>query len=103
MRRRSTVGWSVQQVLLDCFGGVLSVLQLLLEASVLQEVSLVTGDPIKPLLGLVSIGYDVVLILQHYYWYPEAKAGQMGDSEIMNSDDEGSHSRTRGFMGFPRP
>ena len=95
MRRRSTVGWSVQQVLLDCFGGVLSTLQLLLEAVVLQDVSMVTGDPIKLLLALVSIAYDAVLIAQHFWLYPAARTGGLASVgvELKDTDDEEGGAR----------
>ena len=64
-RRRSTEGWDVRQVVLDALGGVLSLLQLGLEAVVLGDITLITGSPIKLLLALVSVLYDAVLIWQH--------------------------------------
>ena len=42
--RKSTIGFSIGQVLLDFTGGVLSLLQLVLEASVLNDLSLITGE-----------------------------------------------------------
>ena len=94
MRRRSTVGWSVQQVLLDCFGGITSIFQLLLEAIVLHDFSLVFGDPIKFLLGLVSIAYDVVLLVQHYYLYAVCRqSGQQPSVDKDTEDDESDQSR----------
>lgn len=89
MRRRSTVGWSVQQVLLDCFGGVLSMFQLLLEATVLQDLSLVTGDLAKVLLALVSIGYDAILAWQHFILYPDPKPGsQLSRNDVKHTEDD---------------
>jgi hypothetical protein len=31
----------------------------------------ITGDPVKFGLGLVSIGYDTIFLLQHFVWYPQ--------------------------------
>jgi hypothetical protein len=63
--RRSTKGWSLDNVLLDLGGGVLSIGQLLLSCLTLDEWSLITGNPIKLGLGLTSIGFDCVFVLQH--------------------------------------
>ena len=30
----------------------------------------ITGDPVKFGLGLVSMVYDAIFMLQHYVWYP---------------------------------
>ena len=38
-----------------------------------QDMSIVTGDPVKFGLALVSIGYCVVLLVQHYVLYRERK------------------------------
>ena len=64
-QRGSTQGWDVRQVQLDLLGGLLSLLQLGLEAALLRDPGLVTGNPIKLLLALISLAYDCVLIGQH--------------------------------------
>lgn len=38
-----------------------------------QDINIVTGDPVKFGLALVSIAYCVVLLVQHYVLYPERK------------------------------
>ncbi|WIA22368.1 hypothetical protein OEZ85_004677 [Tetradesmus obliquus] len=63
--RRSTAGWSLDNVLLDLGGGILSIGQLLLSCLTLDEWSLITGNPVKLGLGLTSIGFDCVFLLQH--------------------------------------
>uniref|UniRef100_A0A383VDK0 Cystinosin n=1 Tax=Tetradesmus obliquus TaxID=3088 RepID=A0A383VDK0_TETOB len=63
--RRSTAGWSLDNVLLDLGGGILSIGQLLLSCLTLEEWSLITGNPVKLGLGLTSIGFDCVFVLQH--------------------------------------
>lgn len=37
------------------------------------------GNPIKFGLGLVSIGFDVVFILQHYVWFRPEKLSEQQD------------------------
>ena len=69
-RRRSTVGWSIGNVLLDFSGGFLSVAQLLLDGYTLGWGGLV-GDPIKFGLGFVSVFFDVVYMVQHYCLYTD--------------------------------
>ena len=39
----------------------------------MQDISIVTGDPVKFGLGLVSIIYCVVLLIQHYGLYRDRK------------------------------
>lgn len=67
--RQSTEGWSIDNVLLDLGGGLLSTGQLLVTCQVLHDYSPVLGNPIKFGLGLISFGFDIIFILQHYVWY----------------------------------
>lgn len=82
-RRRSTVGWSIENVLLDITGGTLSVLQQVGDAASVGDWSIVSGDPVKFGLGFVSIVFDVVFIVQHFVLYRAArdKAGEGGGDE----------------------
>ncbi|KAI9319305.1 PQ loop repeat-domain-containing protein [Dichotomocladium elegans] len=68
-KRKSTVGWSIHNILLDFTGGVLSVAQLLLDASLSGDWSGVSGDPVKFGLGFVSIAFDLLFMTQHYILY----------------------------------
>ena len=43
----------------------------------MRDFSLITGDPVKAGLGLVSLFYDVVLLAQHYVLYPAAHSAGM--------------------------
>ncbi|KAI9358415.1 PQ loop repeat-domain-containing protein [Pilaira anomala] len=67
--RKSTVGWSIHNILLDCTGGVLSNAQLLLDAYLSGDWSGVSGNPVKLGLGLQSIAFDLIFIIQHYVLY----------------------------------
>jgi len=79
-KRKSTSGWSIWQILLDLTGGVLSIVQLLIDSSLQADWSGVTGNPVKLGLGNVSIFFDVIFITQHYILYPRTKAAK-ADSE----------------------
>ncbi len=72
-QRKSTVGWSIDQILLDFAGGILSIAQLVLDSSLQQDWSGIMGNPIKLGLGNVSIAFDLVFFLQHFVLYREAR------------------------------
>ncbi|MCJ1468865.1 hypothetical protein MMC07_007495 [Pseudocyphellaria aurata] len=59
-RRQSTVGWSIDQILMDFFGGVLSVLQLVIDASLQPDWTGLTHNPVKLWLGGLSVFFDIV-------------------------------------------
>lgn len=63
-QRKSTVGWSIWQILLDLQGGVLSDAQLLLDGRGNME-----GNWAKLCLGSVSILFDTIFLTQHYILY----------------------------------
>nr|XP_028564449.1 cystinosin [Podarcis muralis]XP_028564450.1 cystinosin [Podarcis muralis] len=68
-RRKSTEGWSIGNVLLDFTGGTFSLLQMFLQSYNNDEWQLLFGDPTKFGLGLFSIIFDIVFIVQHYCLY----------------------------------
>jgi cystinosin len=73
-QRKSTVGWNVWNVLLDCTGGILSLIQLVIDALDMNDFSAITGNWVKFGLSLVSILFDIVFIVQHYILYPHHNA-----------------------------
>ncbi|KAH7726961.1 Protein CTNS-1 a [Aphelenchoides avenae] len=78
-RRKSTVGWSIGNVLLDFTGGLMDIIQMVLQASNTDDWSAFIGNKVKFGLGLVSIIFDVVFVIQHYVLYRNSHA------------DDGSH------------
>ncbi|KAI8371008.1 PQ loop repeat-domain-containing protein [Blakeslea trispora] len=68
-KRKSTVGWSIHNILLDLTGGLLSIAQLCLDASLSGDWSGISGSPVKFGLGLQSMAFDTVFIVQHYLLY----------------------------------
>jgi cystinosin len=67
--RKSTVGWSILNVLLDFIGGTLSLIQMILLALFSNDYSSIWGSPTKLGLGILSIFYDLIFIYQHYFLY----------------------------------
>lgn len=95
-RRKSTNGWSIGNVLLDFTGGWLSILQMLINAYnygkcidrltmstlIVESISIflsipgsvddwasIFGDPTKFGLGLFSVMFDILFMVQHYILY----------------------------------
>mmetsp|Transcript_125169 Transcript_125169/g.325228 ORF Transcript_125169/g.325228 Transcript_125169/m.325228 type:complete len:317 (+) Transcript_125169:56-1006(+) len=75
-RRQSTEGWNIANVLLDFTGGLLSVLQLLVDGWATSDWSAVTGDPAKFLLGNISMLFDLIFMVQHYCLYSGGGGGR---------------------------
>jgi cystinosin len=68
-RNHSTQGWSIVQILLDFAGGLLSILQLGIDSYLQGDWSGITGNPVKLMLGNVSMFFDIIFIVQHYCLY----------------------------------
>lgn len=79
-KRQSTDGWSIEQILLDFSGGVLSIVQLLIDASFQPDWSGVTGNPVKLGLGNITIFFDLIFITQHYLLYRHTGQGKVDES-----------------------
>ena len=65
-KRQSTVGWSITQILLDFAGGILSLLQLVIDCALQADWSGLMGNPVKLGLSNTSLFFDVVFMIQHY-------------------------------------
>ncbi|XP_025409626.1 cystinosin homolog isoform X2 [Sipha flava] len=68
-KRKSTIGWSIGNIFLDFTGGILSILQMIINAYNYNDWASVFGDPTKFGLGLLSIIFDIIFFLQHYVFY----------------------------------
>jgi cystinosin len=82
IRNKSTHGWSIEQILLDFAGGVLSLAQLAIDSYLQHDWSGLTGNPVKLMLGNVSIFFDVIFITQHYFLYKGKKGAAFADGEV---------------------
>ncbi|XP_010436006.1 PREDICTED: cystinosin homolog [Camelina sativa] len=78
--RKSTVGWSIGNILLDFGGGVANYLQMVVQS--IDQHSWVNfyGNLGKTLLSLITIFFDIIFMLQHYVLYPEKEASKSLES-----------------------
>lgn len=91
-RRKSTYGWSIGNILLDFTGGFLSIGQMFVISYNENDWGSVFGDPTKFGLGLFSVLFDIVFILQHYFFYrgnspAEELIGEVADDSISNASN----------------
>jgi cystinosin len=68
-RRKSTVGWSIGNVLLDFTGGSMDIVQMVLQGANTNDWTAFYGNVVKFGLGLVSMIFDTLFIIQHYFLY----------------------------------
>lgn len=87
-QRKSTQGWSIGQILFDFAGGVLSMSQLLIDASFQGDWSGVTGNPAKFGLSNISLFFDVIFILQHYVLYRRSPPEETEDAQRLLQQED---------------
>ncbi|KAM0791438.1 hypothetical protein ACM66B_005893 [Microbotryomycetes sp. NB124-2] len=94
-RRKSTIGWSIENIILDITGGLLSLFQLLLDASIDNDWRAVYGNPGKLGLSLLSISFEFVFVFQHFVWYRDSTLslwdsvkGRRGQQHGSGGEDE---------------
>lgn len=75
-------------MLLDFGGGWLSLSQLILDSSLQNDWSGITGNPVKFGLGNVTILFDIIFFVQHYLLYRHpAKSAE--EEEDWNEEQQG--------------
>jgi cystinosin len=94
--RRTTDGFNMQNVLLDFTGGFLSVAQLLMDCAVTKDWSGIAGDPVKFGLGLTSMVFDVLFMVQHFVLFPanNARYARARAAMALLSADDADELRT---------
>lgn len=85
IKRQSTVGWSIGNILLDFTGGSLSLLQMFMIAHNYDDWSSLFGNFTKFGLGFISIAFDILFIVQHYVLYRHATGWSVSQG---NADDK---------------
>lgn len=88
-RRKSTLGWSIFQQLLDFSGGLLSLLQLVIDSALQDDWSGLTGNPVKLGLANISLLFDMVFILQHFVLYGPVEEQRGGEPDILVDPSHG--------------
>jgi cystinosin len=87
IRRKSTIGWSIWNVLLDFTGGILSDLQLVLDCADLGDWTGITGNLAKFGLGFVSVTFDLIFMLQHYVLYRHERSSALIIEDLKSDED----------------
>jgi cystinosin len=100
-KRKSTCGWNIWNIVLDCTGGTLSIVQQIGDSWDLRDYSGVTGNPAKFGLGFVSIFFDLIFFLQHYVLYPDDHTHGDMNSSIGDSAESGGGMCSDGALTEP--
>jgi cystinosin len=81
-KRKSTVGWSITNIILDFIGGSFSVLQDVIRAIGDHKSPFDGGgfNIVKWMLGIMSMVFDIIFMIQHYVLYR--------NNHPVESDDE---------------
>jgi cystinosin len=87
-RRKSTIGWAIDGMTLDFIGGVLSLVQLVIDSASQADWSGITGNPVKFGLANISLFFDVIFLVQHFVLYGpvEPKTTKSSDEEPHETD-----------------
>lgn len=67
---KTTEGWSTGNTILDASGGLLSILQMFIDSVDGESFEVFIGDPAKLCLGLLSLTFDLILLVQRFLFYP---------------------------------
>lgn len=88
-KRKNTAGFSIEAVLLDFLGGVLSLVQLLMDSLLEEDWSAsIVGNPAKWALGNITLFFDIAFIAQHYLIYRDAAYVDIPSPVASGGDDE---------------
>eukprot|EP00250_Pteridium_aquilinum_P002173 c12372_g1_i1 orf=171-1004(+) len=94
-KRKSTIGWSIGNILLDLSGGLGNFLQMGMQSIDQGSTENFSGNIGKLLLSLISIAFDLLFIVQHYLLYRETTISNSMyvplDLENMEARDEGGN------------
>jgi cystinosin len=89
-KRKSTLGWAIGGITLDVIGGVLSLVQLVIDAASQADWSGLTGNPVKLGLANISLFFDAIFLVQHFVLYGpvEPKAKDLEDDAVREPTEE---------------
>jgi len=73
---------------MDFVGGILSIAQLLIDASMEGDWSGLTGNPVKFFLGNVSLFFDIIFMVQHFVLYRNKIDGQKHSENLYGDQRE---------------
>ncbi|KAK4875904.1 hypothetical protein RN001_012326, partial [Aquatica leii] len=68
-KRKSTIGWSIGVVILNTIGGICSLGQMIFDSYNYDDWLSIFGNPTKFGLGLFTVLFQILFIIQHYVLY----------------------------------
>lgn len=77
-QKKSTDGWSIYSSMMDCLGGLFSVLQMAVDAFNNDDWSGPLGNPGKLGLGIISLVMNSGFGIQHFFLYNRTNAKRIG-------------------------
>ncbi|XP_057791749.1 cystinosin homolog [Salvia miltiorrhiza] len=83
-RRKSTVGFSIGNILLDFFGGVTNYFQMVVQSIDQNSWINFYGNIGKTMISLVSVVFDILFMVQHYVLYPASKRASLHPAPVNN-------------------
>jgi len=88
--RKSTKGWNIWYNFLECSGGTLSMIQIVLDSLDMENMAGITGNLAKFALGLATLFFDGIFFTQHYVLYPSKHhdEGDDDDLSLLYNDQE---------------
>lgn len=91
-QRKSTSGWNLWNVIFDCTGGVLSMLQLVLDSVDLGDFQNgLLGNIPKLILGFITLSFDATFFFQHSF-YQDSRGHGEGENGDDDEQYEGNYS-----------
>ncbi|XP_054714296.1 cystinosin-like [Uloborus diversus] len=82
-KRKSTAGWSIGTVLFDVVGGLFSIGQMFIIAYNFNDWYSIVGNFTKFGLGLASITFDVIFMVQHFILYRKHPGTDSMENSLM--------------------
>ncbi|CAI5530944.1 unnamed protein product [Closterium sp. Naga37s-1] len=84
-QRRSTVGWSISNVLMDLTGGTASLLMMFVQSIDQSSFVNFTGNAGKLALSGETIAFDIVFAVQHYVLFPHTPPLPLSTTSALSS------------------
>ncbi|KAL0395742.1 UNVERIFIED_CONTAM: Cystinosin [Sesamum calycinum] len=85
-RRKSTVGFSIGNILLDFFGGVTNYGQMVVQSVDQNSWVNFYGNIGKTMISLVSIFFDILFMVQHYVLYRPKKTDDPSEPNVVSKE-----------------
>ena len=91
MRRKSTIGWNIHNILLDFSGGILSFAQNIID-TIRGQMDITPGGQSPALniakfaISIVAVVFDIIFMIQHYILYKDSNTDLNNDQEKEDID-----------------